>query len=417
MDKIKILWFETTMPSRYERSGIVGGGWQDSLENIVRNCSEIQLHIAFESHKYTEAKCIDGVWYYPMNFSYSLKERIMDQFSWDSNIRHIVDEGLKVVDKVRPNLIHVFGNEWSFGLIQKFTQIPCVIHIQGSWISYFNSLYPPKYNGFTVFKSIAVNLRKQWRLFRSDYKDKSRLKMETEIWKAVSFYMGRTEWDRALVNTLSSNAKYYHVEEALRPAFLESIKKWSLPTSKAINLISVGCSSYLKGMDMLLKTANVLKNMGVEFIWKVAGQLDPLMKQVIEQKEHLNFSDCNVEILGYVDAEQLTNILVDSAIYVHTAYIENSPNSICEAQILGLPIISTHVGGIATLVKDKRGGVLIPANEPWQMANAIVELFEDKERMKSYSDYNMNQARKRHSVDNVKKELLACYNDILNRNE
>ena len=74
MNNIKILWFETTMPSRYEHSGIVGGGWQDSLENIVKSCPEIQLHIAFESHKYTDAKCVDGVWYYPMDFNYSLTE-------------------------------------------------------------------------------------------------------------------------------------------------------------------------------------------------------------------------------------------------------------------------------------------------------------------------------------------------------
>lgn len=167
---------------------------------------------------------------------------------------------------------------------------------------------------------------------------------------------------------------------------------------------------------MMLKTANVLKNMGVDFTWKVAGQLDPLMKKVVENKEHLKFSDCNIEILGYVSAEQLADILTDSSIYVHTAYIENSPNSICEAQVLGLPIISTHVGGIATLVEDKKGGLLIPANEPWQMANAIVELFEDKARMQSYSKYNMDQARKRHSVDNVKQELLACYKDIIKRN-
>ena len=158
------------------------------------------------------------------------------------------------------------------------------------------------------------------------------------------------------------------------------------------------------------------KNMGVDFTWKVAGQLDPLMKKAVENKEHLKFSDCNIEILGYVTAEQLAKILTDSSIYVHTAYIENSPNSICEAQVLGLPIISTHVGGIATLVEDKKGGLLIPANEPWQMANAIVELFEDKARMQSYSKYNMDQARKRHSVDNVKQELLACYKDIIKRN-
>ena len=413
--KIKVLWFETTMPSRYKNSGFVGGGWQDSLENIVRSCAEIELSIAFESHTCSVPKCIDGIWYYPMNFSFSLKEKLIDQFSWTANVKHIVEEELKVINTVRPDLIHIFGNEWAFGMIQKYTSIPCVIHIQGCWISYFNSLYPPKYNGFTVSKEIGCNLRMQWRLFRSYYKDLSRVRMENEIWQSVSNYMGRTTWDKALVRTLSPNATYYHVEEALRPVFLNSDKVWSLSMNSKLNLISVGCSSYLKGMDMLLKKAHVLKTLGIDFTWRIAGQMDALMKRVIEKKENLKFSECNVEILGYVGAEQLKDLMINSTMYVHTAYIENSPNSICEAQILGLPVISTHVGGISTLVEDKKGGDLIPANEPWQMAAAILDLYEDKGRMQAYSTHNIQQAKLRHSVENIKSGLFACYYDILKK--
>ena len=75
--------------------------------------------------------------------------------------------------------------------------------------------------------------------------------------------------------------------------------------------------------------------------------------------------------------------MCQSTMYVHTAYIENSPNSICEAQIIGMPIISTMVGGIATLVRNGIDGDLLPANDPWLLANAIVELSKDKDRMKS----------------------------------
>ena len=46
---MKVLWFEISTPSRYKESGRVLGGWQDALENVVIECNEIELYIAFES--------------------------------------------------------------------------------------------------------------------------------------------------------------------------------------------------------------------------------------------------------------------------------------------------------------------------------------------------------------------------------
>ena len=50
---MKVLWFEVTQPSQYGEDGLVIGGWQDSLEHIVRKTNEIQLSIAFLSEKYS----------------------------------------------------------------------------------------------------------------------------------------------------------------------------------------------------------------------------------------------------------------------------------------------------------------------------------------------------------------------------
>ena len=109
-------------------------------------------------------------------------------------------------------------------------------------------------------------------------------------------------------------------------------------------------------------------------------------------------------------------MLSNATIYVHTAYIENSPNAICEAQYIGLPIVSTNVGGIASLVKDGVEGVLVPANDPWQMANEIVELANDDFRMKLYSENNRKHAHLRHDEQNILKQLLECYQNVLGEN-
>lgn len=71
-EKIKVLWFEVSIPSRYKNEGVPIAGWQDSLENIVHGCDDIELSIAFLSYNNTKHKEIEGVTYYPMSFKYSL---------------------------------------------------------------------------------------------------------------------------------------------------------------------------------------------------------------------------------------------------------------------------------------------------------------------------------------------------------
>ena len=99
--------------------------------------------------------------------------------------------------------------------------------------------------------------------------------------------------------------------------------------------------------------------------------------------------------------------------YVHTAYIENSPNSICEAQCLGVPVVSTNVGGIATLVRHDVDGILVAANDPWQMADAIIELAKDPVRMLRYSENTRSFALRRHNDENIKKQLVDCYSSVI----
>ena len=130
-------------------------------------------------------------------------------------------------------------------------------------------------------------------------------------------------------------------------------------------------------------------------------------------KEYGSFNDYNVEILCCLDADSLARKLCESTFYVHTAYIENSPNAICEAQYLGIPIISTNVGGISSLVRDIIDGVLVAANDPWQMVYAIKELAIDVNRQKFYSQNTREFALARHNPQHILDELMDCYKALV----
>ena len=61
-------------------------------------------------------------------------------------------------------------------------------------------------------------------------------------------------------------------------------------------------------------------------------------------KKEVDFQD--IEFLGKLTADNLVKQLCNSNFYIHPSYIENSPNSVCEAMALGMPVIATNVGGI-----------------------------------------------------------------------
>lgn len=414
---MKILWFEVTIPSAYQNGNNVLAGWQDSLEDIVRSEAKLELYIAFEATSDCRCKVINNVTYIPVHTKDKLGffSRQKNKFTWKYNQQRVVEAAIKVIEDIKPDIIHIFGMEWSWAAVAKYTNIPCVVHIMGSIVPYYNALYPPRYNEYDIYKSLFPNIKAMINYWIDLKKQESWRDMEIEKWKNVVFYMGRTDWDYSLMSVLHPNAQYYHVEEALRPQFLSGKNNWCLnDNDKKLRLISTGCSTFWKGPDMTLKVASILKNMGIDFEWKIAGKFPNLLKKVIERKEKLLFKDCNITFVGFTKPEDLAKLLCNSSMYVHTAYIENSPNSICEAQIMGVPIVSTNVGGVSSLVRDC--GMLVPANDPWQMVFAILKVANNKELAMNFSVRGRELALKRHNPQNILNQLKNCYDSIYKQN-
>lgn len=411
---MKILWFEVTEPSAYISGGNPIGGWQDSLERIVRTIPNIELYIAFVSGKHSEEKKVNGVTYVPIFTRWSFWERRFRKY-WDVYVEKMLPEAKNIVKKYEPDVIHVFGTEWPFGQIAAHTDIPVIIHIMGAIVPYNNANYPPGYSYRDILYSNWWNPRKLLGQYLAERNKRNWEQWERKTWNLVCNYMGRTHWDESLSRLMHPGRRYFHVEEALRINFLSGKHRWQLPLNDKLRLISTGCGSYWKGPDMMLKVAKILTNHGVDFEWRVVGNMPVDIIKTVEQHEGVHFNDCHVQILGFKKPEELIQILCTSTMYVHTAYVENSPNSICEAQCLGVPVISTNVGGIPSLVRQYVDGILVAANDPWQMADAILELYKDKERMLRYSENSIAFALVRHNDEHIKKQLLDCYSKLLTK--
>ena len=386
------------------------------MESLLLGIPDLELIVAFEgASDDTLVKTIDGITYVPIQLDYSLKERLSLRWSWDVNAAKLIPRMVSIVEAYRPDLIHVFGVEWPFGLIAEHVDIPVVIHIQGALIPYCNANFPPGYCARDCLAAIPwwnIKSRIGYRLRMK--KEASWRRIEEKTWRAVGNYMGRTAWDKTLSSVLHPGRRYFHVEEAIRPSFMNpETLVWTGGSSKRIRLVTTGCSTFWKGPDMLLKTAHILMDSGVDFEWLVAGEMPPVLKRTVEKHEGMKYEDNQVRFLGYVDPDALVRLLTEATLYVHTAYVENSPNSICEAQLLGVPVISTNVGGIPSLLENGKEGILVPANDPWQMAGAIRGLTEDRERMEAFSKASRARALVRHNKNNVLSGLMACYSALI----
>ncbi len=72
-------------------------------------------------------------------------------------------------------------------------------------------------------------------------------------------------------------------------------------------------------------------------------------------------------------------------VFINTTNIDNTPVSLIEAMALGLPIVTTNVGGIPYLVKDRETALLVDVNDHQAMATKIINLLESPKLVEQLS--------------------------------
>lgn len=405
---MKVLWFSPT-PVNYLQDTWAhnGGGWISSLLNLVTTIENTDLGIAFESDKYLPNKVIDSVNYYPIVGDFSFKEKL-NQSNKQSKL---LSKSLEIINDFKPDIIHLFGSESWYGLLIDNTQIPIVIHMQGSLLACYNARYPVGMSVWNKIFSTKTNIKQKLMAFKIDATFQHNALREERILKSNLYFMGRTHWDKAIVNFYNPKATYFECQEVLRDSFINSKKKWSYKVSNKIKLISVISGPLYKGVDVILKTAQLLESYSsIDFEWNICGISK---SDLIESIYEIKGKDVNVNYLGVLKQDVLKNKLLNSSFYIHPSYIDNSPNSVCEAQILGVPVIACNTGGLRTIIKDKKTGFMVPANDPLMIAHLITKLSDDEELLEKVSKASIAQASARHDKQIIKEEISSIYSKII----
>ncbi len=409
---MKVLWLSAS-PSMFETSKTFG--WIASLENVVHQYLDknVKLGIAFEAEgdRLRRTKKNKSV-YYQIPKKYSLIDGIKRKFSAITYWRHLEPYYRRILDDFKPDIIHCFGSEWPFGNIVKITKIPVVIHIQG----FLNTINLSEELAVSFWERIRINIFHPVKIAKSlihmSFK-KSTANDEQSIMKLNHYFMGRSEWDRYLVKYYSPGAKYYHVPEAIRPVIYNEKEKWKYHNRNKLRLLTISRADNIKGNGMILYTAKILKEVcRIEFEWRVTGEGESF--SLFEKKTGIKAEDVGVCFIGMIDAESVVDELQKADFYIHPSMIENASNAVCEAQLIGCPVIAAYVGGLPSILKDKETGFLYPYNEAHTLAFKICDLMKEEKLLTKVSDNERKVSHERHSPERIAEILFATYKNIIN---
>ncbi|MBP5280349.1 MAG: glycosyltransferase, partial [Erysipelotrichaceae bacterium] len=377
---------------------------------------EVQVAIAYGNGSGKDRFSKNNIIYYPLNADLSIQS-IFSQWEEARN------EILGVIEDYQPDIIQCFGTEWPYGLIAQDTRIPLVIHVMG-----FYGIYAQQLD--SIYHFSAEGKRKDDltvvgsdRLFSGRYeKDSSELtdqrlevlksSFERKVMEVNRFFFGRTNWDKRIVRYYSPQASYFHIEESIHQCIYEAAGTWKPKRENKLRIVTISSGDDRKGNEIILRTALLLKELiGLDFEWRVAGHPEYFARY--EEISGINHYDVNIVLLGMIDSQRVISELQEADLFIHPSLIDNSANSICEAQLIGTPVIASDVGGTADIIKDRFSGMLYPYNEAHSLAFLIAEVANDEDYLLNISKNEVEIAIKRHDPEKIADSIVEAYHKII----
>ena len=169
------------------------------------------------------------------------------------------------------------------------------------------------------------------------------------------------------------------------------LQKWTFddcqPPKPICKIAFIGRLVPKKGLDILIRALHYLKVSGIEFSLEIVGSgpLEDELKDLANQQQVIEF----IHWHGVQPPESVRSILRQSSCLCAPSVVapngdrDGIPNTVLEAMAVGLPVISTPVGGIREALSNDKGW-LIDFLSPLQLANTLTTFaatpFEERQR-------------------------------------
>lgn len=412
----RLLWAVNIAPLKAAQAlnlpGAPTGGWIGEMIDQLSSHPEIELHVAIKAA-------------IPARLKEKVGRVIYHVLPMKGHDVHEPD-ALAVLQEANPDLLHVEGTEFPHATtFLKLWKGMNVVSLQGILHGY----EPYQFGDLPILKLLTsgrYSLTALALMYRKSRLFMPRLANEAETIGLAKNLLGRTHWDRAHSYALNPKAPYFVCRRTLRPPFYEG-PKWSPDKATPFRIFVGNTWAPLKGFHWLIQAAAQLRSEFPNITIAAAGA-SPYDKALGARPstifgypaylrglvKDLKMED-RISFTGPLNASEMADQLRQSHLYVLASTIENSPNTLGEAMMIGTPCIAAYSGGVCDMMEHGKEGLVYRADDPRVLAYQIKTLFDDPSLALGYSQAAQIRAMRNHNPSDNYRDLLVAYSQILDR--
>lgn len=349
---------------------------------------------------------------------YGFYEDIRHEEKYDAALERRMQE---ILTEYRPDIVHCFGTEFGHTLaaVRAYNRPERVlVGLQGmcaACAEAYMADVPNYVQKRSTFRDIVRgdNLRQQQQKFAI------RGRREKEILRLAGNVTGRTAFDKREAQAVNPNAVYFFMNETLRTSFYTGA--WSAKDCEKHSIFVSQGNYPLKGLHYVLLAMPALLRehpdcrlyvagdiITAHATWKEKLKLSSYGKYLLELLQKGNLGQ-SVVFLGKSDAQAMKERYLKSNVFVLSSSLENSPNSLGEAMLLGVPCVAAAVGGVPDMLSDGAEGLTYSAGDVAGLTACISRIFNNQQLAEQLSEAAAKRARITHDGNTNYNRLVEIY--------
>jgi glycosyltransferase involved in cell wall biosynthesis len=200
-------------------------------------------------------------------------------------------------------------------------------------------------------------------------------------------------------------------------------KRWRYNTEISAYILVVGRFDLHKGGDLALEAFRLIASINHQIRFLFVGP----DRGVTIDGRNVNFNEYveqfisndeikkRIQFLGHCDHDRISDLRKNALVTVVCSRYENFPLSLLESLAAGCPTVATAVGGMKEIIIDGYNGLLAESESPKSIAEKVLMLISDPEKMQRLSKNAIEDCKKRFSPEVVAAQTIEYYQSVLAR--
>ena len=254
--------------------------------------------------------------------------------------------------KIRPRFIGIFIFQFAvlFKLLNNNKKYD-VIHVHGDWsalifIYFIKRLTKSKIIAFSIHDQLVSSFKK---------------KILSNLIKQVDLIFTSGADTAKFLEPYKPNAVFFQ-PSGISAVFVDT------PFNKVFsnNVIIIANLVPKKNIDLVIEIAKICP----DYNFKIVGK-GPEKKSLETKMENID----NASLVGFKATEEIITLMDNSFAFLLTSFFEGTPTSVLEACSRGLPIVTSNVGGLKSIIKNNENGYVIDNYDPYYFKSALDKIY------------------------------------------